>query len=383
MPFTPRIRVEEQAVGANEDTWGLVLNTGFGLVDAAIAGVSTVAMPDANYTLTVADGAPDEARAAVLVFTGTLSAARDVLIPAVSKAYIVRNAATQAITVRVVGQPGVQVPAGQSSAVWCDGTTVRPFLTWLPALVVAGALVAGSLDTPSLLVGGSPVWQPGDLKLSARPGTEPAGWLWADGRAVSRATYAALFAAIGTTYGAGDGATTFNLPDYRGRAPVGLDNLGGTPAGRLAAATSLGWVGGAEAITLSTAQIPSHTHTATAASNGAHTHSVDIPASGSHIHTGTALSNGDHAHQLPAIGFNVAGGGTGSYAQGGFPSAVATSVDGAHGHTLSIDASTHTHTGTALSNGAHTHTITVNAEGGGGSHSNVQPSAGCIVLIKT
>lgn len=65
--------------------------------------------------------------------------------------------------------------------------------------------------------------------------TSPSGWLTCDGSAVSRSTYAALFAAIGTAYGTGDGSTTFNLPDFRGRVPVGknasdtdFQNLGQT-----------------------------------------------------------------------------------------------------------------------------------------------------------
>lgn len=53
--------------------------------------------------------------------------------------------------------------------------------------------------------------------------TAPTGWLMCDGSAVSRITYADLFAIIGTTYGNGDGTTTFNLPKYDGRVPVGLD----------------------------------------------------------------------------------------------------------------------------------------------------------------
>lgn len=53
------------------------------------------------------------------------------------------------------------------------------------------------------------------------------GYFWQDGSAVSRATYAALFAVIGTTYGAGDGSTTFNLPDARGRVTSGKDDMGG------------------------------------------------------------------------------------------------------------------------------------------------------------
>ena len=66
--------------------------------------------------------------------------------------------------------------------------------------------------------------------------TIPAGFLLCDGRAVSRTTYAALFGVIGTTYGSGDGTTTFNLPDLRGRVPVGVDS--DTNLGRQSGATS-------------------------------------------------------------------------------------------------------------------------------------------------
>lgn len=63
--------------------------------------------------------------------------------------------------------------------------------------------------------------------------TAPAGWLLCYGQAVSRTSYAALFAAISTTYGAGDSSTTFNLPDLRGRAVFGRDDMGGAAADRL------------------------------------------------------------------------------------------------------------------------------------------------------
>lgn len=83
--------------------------------------------------------------------------------------------------------------------------------------------------------------------------TAPEGWLVCDGSAVSRTTYATLFAAIGTTWGTGDGSTTFNLPDLRGRAPIGS----GTGSGLTA--RTLGSKGGSEAL-------QSHDHAA--ASNG-------------------------------------------------------------------------------------------------------------------
>ena len=95
----------------------------------------------------------------------------------------------------------------------------------------------------------------------------PTGYLLCYGQTISRTTYATLFAAIGTTYGAGDGSTTFAIPDLRGRAVAGQDDMGGASADRLTNQSggvdgdTLGASGGAETHTLTTAQIPAHTHT--------------------------------------------------------------------------------------------------------------------------
>lgn len=102
----------------------------------------------------------------------------------------------------------------------------------------------------------------------------PSGWLLCYGQAISRTTYAALFAAIGVTHGAGDGSTTFAIPDLRGRVPGGKDDMGGTAASRLTTAGSgvdgatLGAAGGAQTHTLTAAQMPAHTHTASAVVSG-------------------------------------------------------------------------------------------------------------------
>lgn len=77
----------------------------------------------------------------------------------------------------------------------------------------------------------------------------PQGCLFCDGSAVSRTTYAALFAVIGTTYGEGDGETTFNIPDLSGRVVIGVSN-----------SHALGTTGGSETVTLTADQLPAHVH---------------------------------------------------------------------------------------------------------------------------
>ena len=109
----------------------------------------------------------------------------------------------------------------------------------------------------------------------------PAQWYLCYGQAVSRTTYSAAFGVLGTAFGSGDGSTTFNLPDIRGRALAGLDNMGGTAASRLTAgvsgipATTLGGAGGgqisqADTLTaISTVTDPGHSHTTSSSGGGA------------------------------------------------------------------------------------------------------------------
>lgn len=98
------------------------------------------------------------------------------------------------------------------------------------------------------------------------------------GQAISRTTYSTLFALFGTTYGSGDGSTTFNIPDLRGRTVAGKDDMGGSAASRLTSsyfggtATNLGATGGSESHILTTAQLASHAHSNTLNDPG-HVHS--------------------------------------------------------------------------------------------------------------
>lgn len=83
---------------------------------------------------------------------------------------------------------------------------------------------SGNAAAPSLV-------PPGTVQFYAA-NTAPAGWVKANGAALSRTTYAALFAAVGTTFGVGDGSTTFNIPDMRGEFPRGWDDGRGIDSGR-------------------------------------------------------------------------------------------------------------------------------------------------------
>lgn len=90
--------------------------------------------------------------------------------------------------------------------------------------------------------------------------TAPNGWLICDGSAVSRTTYANLFSVIGTTYGTGDGSTTFNIPNLKGKVPVGLDSSD-------TSFDTIGETGGEKTHTLTINEMPSHNHIL---SNGDH-----------------------------------------------------------------------------------------------------------------
>lgn len=99
-------------------------------------------------------------------------------------------------------------------------------------IVSAESAVLTALQNYEATLGGVPI----GAQMSFGGATPPSGWLLCYGQQVSRTTYALLFAIIGGAYGIGDGSSTFNLPDKRGRVSVGLDNMGGTPAGRITAA---------------------------------------------------------------------------------------------------------------------------------------------------
>jgi len=270
--YSTRLAVTKQGTGDNSGTWGAVLNDQtIELIDEAIAGVQTLNVTTgSNITLTVANGATSQARKAVLRLSGTPTANIAIIIPSAEKTYDVDGTAFAGafnITVRAASGAGVVLTAGQKKRVYFNGTDVIDLSPSVPITAIAGdgtigANLVGTTVTVSLGLPGV-VWPYAGT-------TAPTGWLLCAGQAVSRTTFAPLFAVIGTTYGAGDGTTTFNVPDLRGRVPAGKDDMNGTAANRITNAiagfigTVLGAFGGDQ-------NMHQHTHTATVNDPG-HSH---------------------------------------------------------------------------------------------------------------
>jgi len=185
--------------------------------------------------------------------------------------------------------------------------------------------------------------------------TPPPGWFRANGAAVSRTVYAALFAKIGTTYGAGDGVNTFNLPDPRGKFIRVLDDGRGIDAGRI--------LGSSQAD-----ETRAHNHAGSSAATGGHSHSGSSGAAGGHNHSAWADAQGNHAH---TVNNSSSGGGTpGSWTFADFGGGVdqpanITNEAGNHSHNISVGAvGDHAHVINVGAVGDHAHAITVGYSGG-------------------
>lgn len=150
-----------------------------------------------------------------------------------------------------------------------DGAVTEPKLA--ASAVTAGKIANGAVSGIKLETTTREALVPSGCLIPFAGTLEPPGWLLCAGQNVSRATYGVLFAVIGTTYGVGDGTTTFTLPDLRGRVVAGKDDMGGTSANRLTGTSGgvsgsvLGASGGAQTHTLTIAEMPSHNHTVIAA----------------------------------------------------------------------------------------------------------------------
>jgi microcystin-dependent protein len=163
-----------------------------------------------------------------------------------------------------------------------------PALTGIPTAPTASAGTSSmQIATTAFVATQAAATLPTGTVLSFAGSSAPSGYLLCDGAAVSRTTYAALYAVVGTTYGTGDGSTTFNVPDGRSRTVVGAGQGTGLTNRTRGGGTGAAW--GEESHTLSQAEMPSHTHVDTG-----------------HNHGGAVFADNTHSHRT-AIGFDSGG----------------------------------------------------------------------------
>jgi microcystin-dependent protein len=316
----------KQTVGGNRNTWGGILNATIDMIEEAICGRHSILTTGGGTTLTQA-----QARKRYIDVSGTLVSDATITVPNASKEWLVTNSTSGdfAVLVKTSGGTATSVPAGTTKRNMCDGSN---------------GMAREDKDE---------VGQMAFFGNSAVPN----GWFECDGTTRSRAGRGIdLFTKISTTWGTGNGSTTFTTPDAK-------------TAGKFLRSRS-------GSVAIATSQSDSnkaHTHgltAASAASGGAHTHTGTSESGGSHSHTITIDEHGGHAHSVTG---GIYGGTNSAGFAGGTPnsqpssSSVVTVATNTTGITASADTHAgHTHTFTTASGGAHTHTLSGSTDSDGG-----------------
>jgi microcystin-dependent protein len=261
-----KLALSEPPNGSYVNIWDQPLQSNWITLDAAVSGTTTVTLSNLNVVLVrptyPTDPNPASATNSVqnlrLLLTGTLSANVAVSIPSgIPGMWLIDNQTTgSAFTVTVNttagGSIGVTPLRGYLSYIFSDGTNVR----YADSGPIQEAITAIQTIPPGAM-----------MQFAGL--VAPSGWLLCDGTAVSRTTYAALFTAIGTLWGAGNGTTTFNIPNFVDVFPRGA---GSSPVG-----------------TYEADAFGSHTHVAAVTDPG-HNHTTALLASANSIGNGVSVT---------------------------------------------------------------------------------------------
>ena len=303
--YSTNLAIELMGAGDQAGNWGSTTNTNLGtLIEQAISGYQTQAVSTGtDTTITIPNGATGVARNMFLELTGTGGTSTNLIVPANKKLYFIYNNSTGAVTVKVSGQTGVSVPATAKITLVSNGTDIVTATNYIPTLIsptLTGTPVAptASVGTSTTQIATTAFVQAagltGEIKMWG-VSSAPSGYLLCNGAAVSRTTYAALYAVYGTTFGVGDGSTTFNVPDFSGRMPIGVNGT-----------YTLASTGGAATTTISSANLPSHTHsfsatTGSMSANASHQHGV-LGSAGYHYVADGGQNNGGSASNPFSLG---------------------------------------------------------------------------------
>ena len=269
--YSPSLKLTLIGDGDQSGIWGQTTNTNLGtLLEQAITGVQSITMVDANYTLTNFNGVTNEARNAVLVVTGTNNAIRDLIPPVVEKLYTIVNNTTGGFAIRVIGGSGtgVNIPNGTTQFVYCDGTnfiaasaaftngsvlSVSGGGTGLSTLTANNVILGNGTSSPTFVAPGTTgnvLTSNGSTWVSTAPSPE-----FVSG---TRMTFNQTNAPTGWTKDTGTDNAGFRLVSGSVSSGGSVDF---STAFASQAVTITAVAGSAGATTLTTPQIPSHSHT--------------------------------------------------------------------------------------------------------------------------
>jgi len=345
--YTSNLAIEKPANGEQVGTWGSTVNDNMDIVDRLTSQVGSIALTGTTHTLTTSNaGVLSDGHYSLIKFTGTPGGTCTVTISPnnIQRIYTIYNTTNQTVIMSQGSGSTVSVPAGEAAQLYADGAGSGAAVT-LVSDKLRGIVPAGVVPS-----GGIIMW-------SGSVASIPSGWFLCDG--------------------------TNSTPDLRDRFVVGAGS-----------SYAVGATGGADSVTLSTSQIPSHSHSfsATTGGSGSHSHTYSGTtgsASNDHTHSfsGTTSTIGDHTHSIPD-GSGIDG--ASALEAGAVIGTVQSGAAGAHSHTFSGTtsgiSSTHTHifSGTTSGVGDHTHSVsgTTGTTGSGASHENRPPYYALAYIMK-
>jgi hypothetical protein len=271
--YSTNLAIELMGAGDQAGNWGSTTNTNLGtLIEQAISGYVTQAVSTGtDTTITIPNGATGVARNMFLELTGTGGASTNLIVPANKKLYFIYNNSTGAVTVKVSGQTGVSVPAAAKISLVCNGTDIVTATNYM----ASATLPSATLSSPTMT--GTPI------APTATAGTNT----------TQIATTAFVTAGLAAAYPVG--AIFLSTVSTNPSTLLGFGTWVAYGTGRMLisadATYTAGSTGGSATTTLITANLPSHSHTATVTDPGhTHTHNAQQQNTGHQLAGGGSFT---------------------------------------------------------------------------------------------
>jgi len=255
--YSTNLAIELMGAGEQAGNWGSTTNTNLGtLIEQAISGYTTQGVvTGTDTTITIPNGATGVARNMFIELTGTGGASTNLIVPSNRKLYFIYNNSTGAVTVKVSGQTGISVPAAAKISLVCNGTDIVTATNYM----ASATLPSATLSSPTMT--GTPI------APTASPGTNT----------TQVATTAFVTAGLAAAYPVG--AIFLSTVSTNPSTLLGFGTWVAFGSGRMLisqdATYPAGTTGGSATTTLITANLPSHSHSATTTStDSGHSHGI-------------------------------------------------------------------------------------------------------------